>query len=191
MLFFAVSIFILPKPAGEGVNLARTYSISSRLQNYQETFRIFEKSPLFGVGFDNLCLARRAYLGVDQSRSHACSGSDSSLLLILVTTGIIGFIMFVSVIVGTYQLIIKTNVYAQVLIVSGVALFIHSLFTNSIFYPWIMVYFAILLSLQKFRERSLTWGWLSFHCPLDPHTWYLNHSHLLRVGNCTRKCRHH
>jgi O-antigen ligase len=153
IISLVAAILILPKPAGEGVNLVRTYSISSRIQNYQETLLIFEKSPVVGVGFNNLCLSRKVYLGLDQSGSHSCSGSDSSLLLILATTGTTGLIMFISVIVALFKLI-KRDFYTEVLIVSGMTLFIHSLFTNSLFYPWVMVYFALLLSLQKFKERS-------------------------------------
>lgn len=138
-------ILFLPKPAGEGVNLARTYSISSRLQNYVETAGIAAKSPLFGVGFNNLCYFKGNVV------SHSCSGSDSSLLLILATTGVVGLIMFI------YSLIIffrslKRSIYFDILAASLIALFIHSLFVNSLFYPSIMAFFAFLICLQTFKK---------------------------------------
>ncbi|MEK7061057.1 MAG: O-antigen ligase family protein [Patescibacteria group bacterium] len=137
---FLIVIFLLPTPAGEGVNLARTYSISSRLENYQETFEIFKKSPVFGVGFNNICL----YKG--STDSHSCSGSDSSLLLILATTGTVGFIVFVSSI-SKILLNLNKGFYSKTFLVILSAVFIHSLFVNSLFYPWIMGYLAISASL--------------------------------------------
>ena len=56
VVVFILSILILPKPGGEGVNLGRTTSIFARVANYSETLQIFKKSPVFGVGFNNLCI---------------------------------------------------------------------------------------------------------------------------------------
>lgn len=148
LVFFLVVVFLLPKPVGEGVNLARTYSISSRISNYKETFEIFKKSPVFGVGFNNICLARKIYLKDVDLSSHSCSGSDFSLLLILATTGILGFMVFVSSI-SKILLSLKRGYYAKVFLVLISALFVHSFFVNSLFYPWVMGYLAISASLIK------------------------------------------
>lgn len=145
---FSVVVFLLPKPAGEGVNLARTYSISSRITNYKETFEIFIKSPVIGVGFNNICLAREIYLKDINPSSHSCSGSDSSLLLILATTGIVGFIVFVSSI-SKILLTLKKGFYTKVFLVLLSAVFVHSFFVNSLFYPWVMGYLAISASLVE------------------------------------------
>lgn len=148
LIYFLFIIFLLPKPAGEGVNLARTYSISSRIINYKETFEIFKKSPVFGVGFNNICLARNIYLKDVDLSSHSCSGSDSSLLLILATTGIIGFIIFVSSI-SKILFNLKKGFYTKVFLVILSAVFVHSFFVNSLFYPWVMGYLAISASLVE------------------------------------------
>ncbi len=145
---FLVVVFLLPKPAGEGVNLARTYSISSRINNYKETFEIFIKSPVIGVGFNNICLARKIYLKDINSSSHSCSGSDSSLLLVLATTGIVGFIVFVSTFTKIL-LTLKKGFYTKVFLVVLSAVFVHSFFVNSLFYPWVMGYLAISASLVE------------------------------------------
>ena len=145
---FLVVVFLLPKPAGEGVNLARTYSISSRINNYKETFEVFKKSPVFGVGFNNICLARKIYLKDVDLGSHSCSGSDSSLLLILATTGIVGFMIFVSSVVKIL-FNFKRGFYVKTFLVILSALFVHSFFVNSLFYPWIMGYLAISASLVE------------------------------------------
>lgn len=145
---FLVVVFLLPKPVGEGVNLARTYSISSRISNYKETLEIFRKSPVFGIGFNNICLARKIYLNEENLSSHSCSGSDSSLLLILATTGIIGFIIFVSSI-SKILFNLKKGFYTKVFLVILSAVFVHSFFVNSLFYPWVMGYLAISASLTE------------------------------------------
>lgn len=148
LIYFLVIIFLLPRPAGEGVNLTRMYSISSRIDNYKETFEIFKKSPVFGVGFNNICLARKIYLKDVDLSSHSCSGSDSSLLLILATTGILGFMVFVSS-VSKMLLSLKRGYCAKVFLVLISALFVHSFFVNSLFYPWVMGYLAISASLTE------------------------------------------
>ena len=142
LICFLIVVFLLPKPGGEGVNLARTYSISSRLLNYKETFEIFKKSPVFGVGFNNLCLYKGSII------SHSCSGSDSSLLLILATTGIIGFMVFIA---SALKILARLNrgFYSKTFLVLLSAVFVHSLFVNSLFYPWVMGYLAISASLTE------------------------------------------
>jgi len=136
-VFIGLIIF-LPRTAGEGVKLERTASISARFENYRESFEIFRKNPLFGVGFNNICLAKDGDFS-----SHSCSGSESSLLFLLATTGILGFLSFT-------HLIFSVPLYTKnsMLITSFLAVFVHSFFANSLFYPWIMGYLMILLSIS-------------------------------------------
>lgn len=137
-----IILLILPRPDGEGVKLERLYSVYLRLQNYEETISIIKKNPVFGVGYNNLCLSRYYYLGDIETSSHACSGSDSSILLVLSTMGIVGLFIFVALIYE-YNIYIKDD---RILINSLVlSLFIHSLFTNSLFYPWVMGYVGIIV----------------------------------------------
>jgi hypothetical protein len=148
IIFFGLTVLLLPKPAGEGVNLARTYSISSRISNYKETFEIFKKSPVLGIGFNNICLARKIYLNDTNLGSHSCSGSDSSLLLILATMGVVGLMVFVGSI-SKMLLNLKRGFYTNIFLVLLSAVFVHSIFVNSLFYPWIMGYLAISASLME------------------------------------------
>jgi len=132
-----ILIFLLPKPAGEGVNLLRTASISSRVENYTQTLEIVKKYPVFGIGFNNLCAARSKFLGDFRTNSNACSGSDSSLLFVLATTGVVGLVIFLYSMykdVNTLKRGKNKNMLTEMLI----ALFISSLFVNSLFYPWII-----------------------------------------------------
>ncbi len=137
-----ILVFLLPTTKNHSIELFRSFSALSRVENYSETLKIFKISPVFGVGFNNMCLARNRYIGIESFSSHACSGSDSSLLLVLATTGIVGFFAFTGLIVNIW----KSS--SPLLKSSLVALFVHSLFSNSMFYPWIMGWIAILFAIE-------------------------------------------
>ena len=95
IIALGIMIFLLPRPSSEGVKLERAFSILLRLKNYKETIVIWQNSPLFGVGYNNLCFARNKFIGEANYLSHSCSGSDSSILALIATTGILGFIFFI------------------------------------------------------------------------------------------------
>ncbi len=153
VLVFLLIIFLLPRPGGEGVKLERLHSIYSRFENYSETIEIFKTSPLFGVGYNNLCLARQIYLGTADFSSHSCSGSDSSLLFVLVTTGVVGFLIFVNLIFESVKNVDR-SIYGQAFLACLGALLLHSFFVNSLFYPWVMGFMGILFSLSLKTSRS-------------------------------------
>ncbi len=139
---FLLLIFFLPRPAGEGVMLERTASITNRLDGYKQTLNIFEQTPLFGVGYNNLCLAKNSDFS-----NHACSGSDSSLLFILATTGVVGFISFIYLIIMLFQ-----HTAYSILHITLIAVLIHSFFSNSIFYPWVLGWLIVLLGSEIKRK---------------------------------------
>lgn len=140
---------VLPTAKNHSISLTRTFSIDARFINYKQALNVFEKYPIFGVGYNNMCVARNKFIGEEAFASHACSGSDSSLLLILATTGIVGFMVFVS---GLYAVVKSLNGnYVTPVIASLVALFVHSLFSNSLFFPWIMGYMGILIAVGTRR----------------------------------------
>ena len=137
----------LPRPGGEGVKLERTASITFRIEDYRNTLIIINKAPLFGVGYNNMCIARGKFSDQANLNSHACSGSASSLLLVLATTGIVGFLIFANLIQKLIVSLTK-NVYGLTFLSCLVALLVHSLFVNSLFYPWVMGWMGILLSVS-------------------------------------------
>ena len=141
------AICFLPHPAGEGVNLARTYSVVSRGENYLQTLAMALKTPVFGVGYNNLCIYKGGLGG------HACSGADASLLLILATTGLVGLTLFIRAVFRLGQRF-KKGPYFIPLVASAVALATHSLLVNSLLYPFTVVFFSLLLSLQTFKEKN-------------------------------------
>ncbi len=152
-LLFVISLPFLPRTKGEGVRLERTQSVYARLSNYRQTVSIFKNSPLFGVGFSNVCIARISLFG-GQSSSHSCSGSDSSLLFVLATSGVIGLITFLFL---TLRILtsVKKDLYGISFVISSTTLFVHSLFVDSLFYPWVMGWMAILLAtaVKEYKTR--------------------------------------
>jgi hypothetical protein len=137
--------FVLPTSRNHSIDLFRTFSTFAKIENYQSTLKIFSTSPVFGVGYNNMCLAYRKYIGFQDFSSHACSGSDSSLLFVLTTTGIVGLMIFIFSVHKTVQSLPKNRTF-YILGASFLALIVHSLFSNSMFYPWIMGWIVILLA---------------------------------------------
>ncbi len=135
-------IVLLPTSKNHSIEFFRAFSAISRVNNYSETITIFKTSPVFGVGFDNMCIARQKFIGIESFASHACSGSDSSLLLILATTGIAGLFSFIYLIIKVWK---NSNILSKSIFVSVI---VHSLFSNSLFYPWIMGYLVIVFALS-------------------------------------------
>ena len=135
---------LLPTAKNQSISLTRTFSIDARFTNYGETLKVFENFPIFGVGYNNMCVARNMFIGQETFASHACSGSDSSLLLILATTGIIGFMAFIN----SLATVLKSlrGEYVIPVIAVLMALFVHSFFSNSLFFPWVMGYMGVLLA---------------------------------------------
>lgn len=78
----------LPKPQGEGVNLTRFFSISSRLIDYQKAVKVWQKSPFVGIGYNRIRYIKKDLI------SHSGASFHSSFMIVLATTGIIGFFLF-------------------------------------------------------------------------------------------------
>jgi hypothetical protein len=144
ILALLMLVLLLPTSANHVLRFTRSFSAVARIENYKTTFQIFSKSPAIGVGYDNLCLAYQKYVGLQSFSSHSCSGSDSSLLFVLATTGVVGFIVFTFALVKISGFL-TPGLGSRVLIPTFVALLIHSLFSNSMFYSWIMGWMVILL----------------------------------------------
>jgi O-antigen ligase len=152
-IIFGISVILLPRPSSEGVQLERTQSIYGRFRSYEQGLTILKTNPLFGIGFNNYCYARQIILGTNDLASHACSGSDSSVLDILVTTGVVGFSIFIGLVVNMIKRV-KKNIYGTVFIISSVAVFTHSFFSNSLFYAWVLNLMAILLGLATTQKSA-------------------------------------
>ncbi|MBI5358331.1 O-antigen ligase family protein [Candidatus Amesbacteria bacterium] len=137
ILILGLTILILPRySSGEGVKLERTSTIWARVESWRKAWQIFSDNPIFGVGFNTYRYAQKA-----SNDSHAGAGADSSLLLVLATTGIVGFLFYLKYLKSIWQL----GMNNLLLSTSLVTIFVHSMFLNSLFYPAIMLWIALLI----------------------------------------------
>lgn len=148
----ALIALLLPTAKNHSIELTRIFSVSARIHNYKEALTIIKQNPVLGIGFNNMCIARNKYIGTESFDSHACSGSDSSILLIWTTTGLVGLIIFLDMVVKIIKRVSKQENW-HVLAAVASALFVHSLFSNSLFYPWIMGYLGLMMSVY-IKERN-------------------------------------
>jgi len=151
LVLLLLSLAILPQPKGEGGKLTRTYSIFDRFESWQNALTITKDHPLLGVGFNAYRYAQRDYGFLEKEKwqeSHAGAGTDSSLLFVLATTGILGLISYLWYLGGAGFLAFwqRKKIIGVVCLASLGAVIAHSFFLNSLFYPWVMGWLAILLA---------------------------------------------
>jgi hypothetical protein len=151
LLFLGMIVFVfvlifpfLPRPGGEGVNLLRTQSVLLKGKNFSEGWSLFSHSPLFGVGYNYLCGYR-----TDSTLGHSCFGLDTSLLFLLVTTGVFGLVIFWNYFKNLYAMIPGDS--KTVFLSCSIAIGVHSLFSNSLVYSWVLAFMSLLF----FTLRSL------------------------------------
>lgn len=113
---------------------------------------MWQKYPLLGVGFNAYRYGlREMNLGNEQFlRSHGSSGNDASLLHVAATTGVIGLTFYIFFIFS----LLKSSYPKNPLLFSAVGgLLIHSLFSNSLFYPPILAW--VMLMTLGFKKDSI------------------------------------
>ncbi len=115
-------------------NISREQSASFRFNTWQQGFVLFQKSPVLGIGFNAYRFGIEKYnLGNQQFlESHGSSANDSSLLFVLSTTGILGLGVYLYFLFSLF----KSNRTAAI---GLTGLLIHSFFSNSLFFPPILV----------------------------------------------------
>ncbi len=128
-----ILIFIMPKQSGEGVNLARTFSIESRIEDYRVAFNLWSKKPVIGYGYNRIRYVKE----LSDISSHAGASFHSSFLVILVTSGVVGLVLFIASLV---QLSVISGGFIYVFFLSIV-----SLADNVLLHPMILFLFLILL----------------------------------------------
>ena len=144
ILIIGISIFALPRKPGEGTKLERVSSINAKSVNFQEGIDLFKKHPIFGIGYNNI-----PYYKISSPTSHSIGGYDASLLNVLITGGIIGFVLFA---LSFWQLFMSSTLIIRTMFI---AVLIHSLFANSLFYPHTTIILAFLYHLEaqtKYRK---------------------------------------
>jgi len=143
--------------ATEGTKLYRVASSQARVDSVQAALTIFEKNPVFGIGFNAYRYAQYRYgfaTGPNWETSHSGAGTDNSLLFVLATTGIVGFGAFFYLCFSIFKFMRKnTNSISIPIAASFFALLIGSFFINAFFYPAVMFLFWSCLGLIENTKR--------------------------------------
>lgn len=147
LIIFIIFITVINLPRNlpsEGVKLERTASVGARLRNWRETLVIAKDHFLFGVGFNTYRYAQKKYgfLKDDWQASHAGAGADSSLLFVFATGGIFGLLGWLGILAKALE---KKS---PLVFSSTAAIFVHSFFQNTFFFPWVLGWWIIILGLE-------------------------------------------
>ncbi|MCX6726224.1 MAG: O-antigen ligase family protein [Candidatus Shapirobacteria bacterium] len=134
LILMISTILLLPRFDGEGTKLERDSSIIAKIHNYQQGITLFTQSPFIGTGYNFLPIIRSDL----KQNSHAIGGFDGSLLTILITNGILGFPAFI---LGLFLLFKQGNLFRKA---SLIVIFVHSLFANSLLYPWVLLFLYLI-----------------------------------------------
>lgn len=146
---FALILFLLPRPGGEGVKLERLYSILYKAQNASFGMKLIEKSPLFGFGYNNVCVVSTSFSPVINKDSNSCSGLDNSIQTFLLSFGFVGAIVVLQNLIVFYRKYPEIKVGVPVF----VAFFVHAQFTNTLFYQYCLGFLTIYTVVALMKKR--------------------------------------
>lgn len=142
-LILGATILVLPKSTGEGTKLSRENSIIARINNWKQTVTVWSEHPLFGVGFNTY-----RYVVGASPQSHS-GGADSSIFLVLATTGTLGVASYLYLLWTMWKMGKSNLLFAA----SFLAVVAHSFFNNTLFYPWVMEWLWIALAIRGYTSR--------------------------------------
>lgn len=148
-LIFSIVLILIPKPFGESVNLKRSFSVQSRLLDYQTAFNLFLKNPLGGIGYNRLRYVKKEAGLIEQENwdiSHSGSSFHSSFMTILVTSGLIGLLSFLFLLKAFASISGLSKTYL-------VFLAVFSLADNVFFHPFVLFLFLVLLVFESSKKQ--------------------------------------
>jgi len=146
IMLLVATVWLLPRKSTVSTQLERKDTIYARIENWQNSLKISADSPILGVGFNNYKTAQERLIdGNTSPASHSASGADSSLLFVLATTGVLGLSAYLFYIYS----IVSRNKASPLLLASTGALLVHSVFNNSLFYSWIMIWWWTIVALEE------------------------------------------
>jgi O-antigen ligase len=122
-----------------------------RFASWSEAWQLFQEDPILGQGYNRYKYAALELGTLKDLNIHSASGSDSSLLNILATTGILGFLPFFTVYIFLAQQAWRQRKdgYSAGFFAALCGLFIHSIFVNSLLFPLFMAPFWISAGLLR------------------------------------------
>jgi len=142
----------------ENTNFFRTASSSARLESINYSIEIFKSSPVYGIGFNayRYSLYQHGFIsGKLWEVSHGGSAPDNSFLFVLATTGVMGFAGFLYLLYSMFKQVPgqiisnKKEIMPAVFIASLSGVLVSSLFINSFFYPFILVWIWLLAAVTE------------------------------------------
>ncbi|MBI5620576.1 O-antigen ligase family protein [Candidatus Gottesmanbacteria bacterium] len=153
-LIFLLAIVYIPKPGGQTLTLDRYDSTVSRLQNWDQMIARIGERPVFGFGLNVV-----PFLSSGENRAlpgRAGAGIDSSILFVGVTTGIMGLAGYLWLLLQMVKpALTRKRTPLMIMYVSSFgAIIVHSLFVNSLFYPWVMVWLWTLVGVAEREALS-------------------------------------
>ncbi|MCE9643227.1 MAG: O-antigen ligase family protein [Candidatus Andersenbacteria bacterium] len=125
-------------------------TVALRSAAYTETWhRLVEPNMLFGVGYNAYQFSAKSAGLIRDFSIHSRAGSDNSGITLLVTTGIIGtMLFFLPFIVGVYwhgkQWLLHKRGQSLLFLWSLVVIIVHAQFENSLLYPHLLMAFIII-----------------------------------------------
>lgn len=143
----------------ENINLFRIASTEARIDSAKIAIQIIRDNPFLGIGFNTYRYAQIKYGFRNAVSSHADAGTDNSFLFVFATTGIIGLILYLNLLLAilkksymNYKKYKDKDIqkYISVIVIASMAgIIVDSLFINSLFYSLILVWMWILLGLNE------------------------------------------
>lgn len=127
-----------------------------RVQSWLNAIDIGMQKPFFGYGYNTIRYLDEDINVLSTSSKNASSGSDSSLLNIFIMTGFLGVFLYISlhlvILRRAYLSLLYSKSYIEsslgLFIVSMIiSLFVYSWFLNSLLYPYILIFFWVVIGL--------------------------------------------
>lgn len=148
-----VAFLLVPQIRARVIGAATLDETSkARFESWQNAITIFKDNPIMGVGFNTyrFAQARAGFFSFDSPMGgHSGAGSDSSILLVAATTGVIGLSAYIFLLYTIARVFLKSanDVLHLAAFSAFIGLLIHSQFVNSLFFPQIMLPFWFILGL--------------------------------------------
>lgn len=148
-LIFIISLPLLPKPGGEGVNLARTSTIEQRAAAGQTALsQIHGVGWLTGVGFFKQVINA----DIKHDRPVHAHFPDSLPIFVLTQTGLVGVTLATLLLIKWFQQLYPQKPYALILLLAVLS---HSLANLSLFEPFSLLYLLMCLNtVSSSRNRE-------------------------------------
>lgn len=119
-----------------------------RLISWRNTLEIAGDNLILGTGYNTFRYAQveRGFFDAGTYGGHSGAGSDSSFLLILATTGVLGFVLFaVAYFSPAFYILLRSRGIGILLLAVLSGIFIQSQFINAVFFPQLMFLWIMLL----------------------------------------------